>query len=46
MSSGANVINKFECYAEIKHDDWMLQVIWLVLTNQSALFKCGTIMFD
>ena len=23
----------FACYAEVKHSDWMLQVVWLVLTN-------------
>ena len=26
------------CNSEIKHSDWLLQVMWLVLTNQSALF--------
>ena len=26
-------------FAEIKHSDWMLQVKWLVLTNQGASFQ-------
>ena len=31
---GGDVIN-----AEIKLSDWLLQVMWLDLTNQSALFQ-------
>ena len=26
-------------YSEIKHSDWMLQVMWLVLANQTALLQ-------
>ena len=26
-------------HAEIKHSEWQLQVTWLFLTNQSALFQ-------
>ena len=44
--SAVVVINKFSvvvwlCYAEIKHSDWLLQVLWLFLTNQSASFQCS-----
>ena len=28
-------------YAEIKHSDWLLKVVWLVKINQSALFLCS-----
>ena len=27
------------CYAELKLSDWLCQVVWLLLTNQSALFQ-------
>ena len=27
------------CYTEIKHSDWTYQVMWLLLTNQKALFQ-------
>ena len=28
-------------YTEVKRTDRMLQVTWLFLTNQSALFQCS-----
>ena len=27
------------CYTEIKHSDWTYQVMWLLFTNQKALFQ-------
>ena len=37
----ADVMNKFQSnvlYFGIKHSDWMLQVMWLILTNQKESF--------
>ena len=31
-------------HSEIKHSDLLFKVIWLFLTNQSALFQCNTAM--
>ena len=31
-------------YDEIKLSDWMFQVMWLLLTNQSALFRHSVVM--
>ena len=38
MSRCHQQILELHCYADIKHSDWKLQVMWLVLTNHSALF--------
>ena len=39
MISGADVVNKF--YSSIKHSDWLLQFVPVVITNKSALFQCS-----
>ena len=31
---------------EIKHSDWMFQVTWLLLTNQSALFQSSILYYN
>ena len=32
-------LHGYATLVEIKHSDWLLQVMWQVLTNQSALFQ-------
>ena len=32
------------CHTKMKHYDWLLHVVWLVLTNQRALFQGNVAM--
>ena len=34
----ANISRPELCYSETKHSDWILEVTWVVFTNQRALF--------
>ena len=40
----ALIICSCACYAEIKHNYWLFQIMWLRLTNHNALFHCSIAM--